>query len=83
MMCSLEENSGVYEGTCVRKGAVLGAGVILTRSTPVYDLVNGCTITASAEQPLQIPEGAVVVTWFQKNKRLFCRRKWIGLSMLR
>jgi 2,3,4,5-tetrahydropyridine-2-carboxylate N-succinyltransferase len=54
-------NSGVYEGTIVRKGAVLAAGVILTRGTPVFDLVNGEILRASGELPLIIPENAVVV----------------------
>ncbi|MGB6692180.1 MAG: 2,3,4,5-tetrahydropyridine-2,6-dicarboxylate N-succinyltransferase [Terracidiphilus sp.] len=54
-------NSGVYEGTIVRKGAVLAAGVILTRGTPVFDLVSGQILRASAEQPLIVPENAVVV----------------------
>jgi 2,3,4,5-tetrahydropyridine-2-carboxylate N-succinyltransferase len=54
-------NCGVYEGTVVRKGAVLGAGVVLTRGTPVYDLVNERVYRGTAEQPLEIPEGAVVV----------------------
>lgn len=54
-------NCGVYEGTVVRRRAVLGAGVILTRSTPVYDLVRGVIHSASDEQPLVIPEEAVVV----------------------
>src|SRR5664280_1712538 len=54
-------NCGVYEGTIVRKGAVLAAGTILTRGTPVFDLVNGTTLRASAELPLIIPENAVVV----------------------
>jgi 2,3,4,5-tetrahydropyridine-2-carboxylate N-succinyltransferase len=54
-------NCGIYEGTLVRARAVLGAGTILTRSTPVYDLVHGEVLRASAEYPLQIPEGAVVV----------------------
>ncbi len=54
-------NCGVYEGTIVRKGAVLAAGTILTRGTPVFDLVNGNVIRAAAETPLIIPEGAVVV----------------------
>ena len=34
-------NTGVYEGTIVRRRAVLAAGTILTRGTPVYDVVNG------------------------------------------
>jgi 2,3,4,5-tetrahydropyridine-2-carboxylate N-succinyltransferase len=54
-------NCGVYEGTIVRKGAVLAPGTILTRGTPVFDLVNGTILRASGELPLIIPENAVVV----------------------
>jgi 2,3,4,5-tetrahydropyridine-2-carboxylate N-succinyltransferase len=54
-------NCGVYEGTVVREGAVLGAGVILTRGTPVYDLVNETIHRGSADRPLEIPPNAVVV----------------------
>jgi 2,3,4,5-tetrahydropyridine-2-carboxylate N-succinyltransferase len=54
-------NCGVYEGTVVRARAVLGAGVILTRSTPLYDLVRGEVYRASEEKPLEVPENAVVV----------------------
>src|SRR5690606_24046469 len=54
-------NCGVYEGTVVRARAVLGAGVVLTRATPVYDLVRETVHRASANAPLEIPEGAVVV----------------------
>lgn len=54
-------NCGVYEGTVVRRKAVLGAGVILTRGTPVYDLVKETVHRATPDQPLIIPEGAVVV----------------------
>jgi 2,3,4,5-tetrahydropyridine-2-carboxylate N-succinyltransferase len=54
-------NTGVYEGTIVRRGAVLAAGTILTRGTPVYDVVNATILKATAETPLIIPEGAVVV----------------------
>ena len=54
-------NCGVYEGTLVRARAVLGAGTILTRSTPLYDLVRGEVYRATAESPLEVPEGAVVV----------------------
>ena len=55
-------NTGVYEGTIVRKRAVLAAGTVLTRGTPVYDLVRGEVYKATAETPLIIPEGAVVVS---------------------
>ncbi len=54
-------NCGVYEGTVVHARAVLGAGVILTRSTPLYDLVRGEIYRASEEKPLEVPEDAVVV----------------------
>jgi 2,3,4,5-tetrahydropyridine-2,6-dicarboxylate N-succinyltransferase len=54
-------NCGVYEGTVVRAGAVLGAGVILTRSTPVYDLVHERVYRGTAGEPLEVPAGAVVV----------------------
>lgn len=54
-------NCGVYEGTVVRRRTVLGTGVILNRSTPVYDLVRGVVHAATEETPLTVPEGAVVV----------------------
>ena len=54
-------NCGVYEGTIVRARAVLGAGVVLTRGTPVYDLVRETVYRAAGGRPLEIPEGAVVV----------------------
>lgn len=54
-------NCGVYEGTIVRTGAVLAAGTILTRGTPVFDLVRGEILRATEEMPLIIPKSAVVV----------------------
>ena len=54
-------NCGVYEGTLVRRGAVLAAGVTLTRGTPVYDIVQGLVLRAEGDRPLVIPAGAVVV----------------------
>jgi 2,3,4,5-tetrahydropyridine-2-carboxylate N-succinyltransferase len=54
-------NCGVYEGTVVKRRAVLGSGTILTRSTPVYDIVRGEVYNGTDEEPLVIPEEAVVV----------------------
>ncbi|HEX3438609.1 MAG TPA: DapH/DapD/GlmU-related protein, partial [Pseudacidobacterium sp.] len=54
-------NCGIYEGTIVRNRAVLAAGTVLTRGTPVYDVVNGAVLRADGDMPLIIPEGAVVV----------------------
>jgi len=52
-------NCGVYEGTIVRARAVLAAGVVLTRGTPVFDLVRERVYRGDATRPLEIPEGAV------------------------
>jgi 2,3,4,5-tetrahydropyridine-2-carboxylate N-succinyltransferase len=52
---------GLYEGVLVRRRAVLGAGVILTGSTRVFDLVEEREFVGSVEAPLEIPAGAVVV----------------------
>jgi 2,3,4,5-tetrahydropyridine-2,6-dicarboxylate N-succinyltransferase len=54
-------NCGVYEGTIVKRRAVLAAGTVLTASTPLYDLANDRIIEPVAGQPLIVPEGAVVV----------------------
>src|SRR5205085_1359282 len=53
-------NCGVYESTLVRSRAVLGAGTILTRSTPLYDLVRSQIYRASADKPLEVPANAAV-----------------------
>jgi 2,3,4,5-tetrahydropyridine-2-carboxylate N-succinyltransferase len=76
-------NCGVYEGTIVRKGAVLAAGTILTRGTPVFDLVNGEVLRAHGETPLIIPENAVVVPGSRavgKGKGHALSQEW-GLSL--
>jgi len=54
-------NCGVYEGTVVRERAVLAAGVVLTRGTPVFDLVHERVYRAEGGRPLDIPPAAVVV----------------------
>jgi 2,3,4,5-tetrahydropyridine-2-carboxylate N-succinyltransferase len=59
--CLVGGNTGVYEGTIVRSRAVLAAGTVLTRGTPVYDLPNNRILKATPEMPLVIPSGAVVV----------------------
>ena len=72
-------NCGVYEGTIVKRGAVLGTGTILNRSTPVYDLASGNVLMASDDQPLIIPEKAVVVAGSRAITR--GRGKEWGLSL--
>jgi 2,3,4,5-tetrahydropyridine-2-carboxylate N-succinyltransferase len=70
---------GVYEGTIVRERAVLAAGTILTGSTPVYDLAREKIYQRTAEAPLEIPAGAVVVPG-SRNVRSETGRAW-GLSL--
>ena len=59
--CLIGGNTGVYEGVIVREKVVLASGVILTRSTPVFDLVKGEVLKSTPEKSLEIPAGAVVV----------------------
>ncbi|MBA2621397.1 MAG: 2,3,4,5-tetrahydropyridine-2,6-dicarboxylate N-succinyltransferase [Acidobacteria bacterium] len=59
--CLIGGNTGVYEGVIVREKCVLASGVILTRSTPVFDLVKNTIYKSDSEKPLEIPAGAVVV----------------------
>jgi 2,3,4,5-tetrahydropyridine-2-carboxylate N-succinyltransferase len=54
-------NCGVYEGTIVKRRAVLGTGTIVNRSTPVFDLVRNTIYKATGTEPLVIPEGALLV----------------------
>jgi 2,3,4,5-tetrahydropyridine-2,6-dicarboxylate N-succinyltransferase len=72
-------NCGVYEGTVVKRRAVLGTGTILNRSTPVYDLVRGEVYTATDDEPLVIPEEAVVVAG-SRNVASCKGREW-GISL--
>ena len=60
--CLIGGNCGIYEGTVVKRRAVLGTGTILNRSTPVYDLVRNTIHRATDDAPLVIPEGAVVIS---------------------
>ena len=54
-------NTGIYEGAVIKTRAVIAAGVVLTGSTPIYDLPRGTIIKPAEGQPLVVPEGAVVV----------------------
>lgn len=73
-------NCGIYEGTIIRRRAVIGAGVILTSSTKVFDIVNEKVLTATAEHPLEIPEGAVVVPGTRPANGTFAKAN--GLSIM-
>jgi 2,3,4,5-tetrahydropyridine-2-carboxylate N-succinyltransferase len=72
-------NTGIYEGAVVKARAVIGAGTVLTGSTPVYDLPNGTVIRPEPGQPLVVPEGAVVVPG-ARAVSVGAGREW-GLSL--
>jgi 2,3,4,5-tetrahydropyridine-2-carboxylate N-succinyltransferase len=73
-------NCGVYEGTVVRERAVIGAGVVLTRSTPVFDLVREEIYRATPDTPLEIPRGAVVVPGARQVSGTWGRRQNLSLA---
>ena len=72
-------NVGVYEGTIVRRRAVLGAGVVLTRGTPVFDLVKETVHRAHDGAPLEIPEDAVVVGGSRAVSSSWAREQGVAL----
>ena len=69
----------MHEGILIRKGAVLAAGTILTRYTPVYDVVNEVVLRAEADKPLAIPRGAVVVPGSRPAKGELASREGLAL----
>ena len=71
---------GVYEGTRICRGAVLAPGVILTRATPVFDLVRETVHRASADAPLVLPECAVVVPGARPARGEFSRKHGLHLQ---
>jgi 2,3,4,5-tetrahydropyridine-2,6-dicarboxylate N-succinyltransferase len=66
--------AGCFEGVVVRSRAVLAAGVVLTASTIVYDLVNGRELKG------EIPEGAVVVPGSRPAKGAFAEERGLSLA---
>jgi len=73
-------NCGIYEGTIVRTRAVIGAGVVLTGSTPVYDTVRGQIYRRTAERPLEIPYGAVVIPGSRPMKGTFAEQHQLSVT---
>jgi 2,3,4,5-tetrahydropyridine-2-carboxylate N-succinyltransferase len=73
-------NCGIYEGTVVRRRAVIGAGVVLTRGTPVYDLERETVHRAEKGKALVIPENAVVVPGARQAKGKWAQEQGISLQ---
>lgn len=73
---------GLFEGVQVGKGAVIGAGSVITASTPVFDLVRQQVYRASDEEPLRIPEGAVVIPGSRPARGEFAREHGLHMAAL-
>jgi 2,3,4,5-tetrahydropyridine-2-carboxylate N-succinyltransferase len=73
-------NCGIYEGTVVRARAVIGAGVVLTASTPVYDLVRGQIYRRTPDHPLEIPFGAVVIPGARPMRGAFAEQHGLHVA---
>ena len=71
--------TGLFEGVIVKRGAVIGAGVMLTRATPVYDLVHERILRAEGDLPLIVPENAVVVAGSRPSNALFAQQHGVHL----
>jgi 2,3,4,5-tetrahydropyridine-2-carboxylate N-succinyltransferase len=72
-------NCGIFEGTIVKQSAVIAAGVILTGSTPVYDLINENIYRKTKDTPLIIPEGAVVVPGTRAASAPFAQKHQVSV----
>ena len=75
-------NTGLYEGVHVREGAVIGAGCVLTASTPVFDMVEEEVYRATQKKPLTIPPGAVVIPGTRPARGVFAERHGLHMAAL-
>lgn len=73
-------NCGVYEGVMIESRAVLGSGVVLNASTPVYDVVNSRILRSTTDEPLTIPSGAVVVAGARSLQSEFAQEYGLSIS---
>ncbi len=78
--CLVGGLAALLEGVLVRERAVIGAGVVLTGSTPVYDLVHERELRGTAELPLEIPAGAVVVPGTRPVAKPWGRERGLGVA---
>lgn len=70
----------LLEGVLVQAGAVIGAGVILTGTSSLYDLVAERILVGTVDEPLVVPAGAVVVPGSRPARGAFAEDHGLGLS---
>jgi 2,3,4,5-tetrahydropyridine-2-carboxylate N-succinyltransferase len=73
-------NAGIFEGTIIRRGAVLGAGVVITGSTPVYDCVRQRILRREDGSALEIPPGAVVVPGSRPVETAWAKERGLAVA---
>jgi len=78
--CFVGGNSGIYEGVLIRENAVISSGVVITASTPIYDIVNEKVITKNEFGVLEIPSNAVVVPGSRPIKTDFATLNNLSIS---
>lgn len=73
--------SALLDGVLVQAGAVVGAGVILTGTSRLYDLVRGRVLEGTAERPLVVPAAGVVVPGTRALSGAFAGEHGLGASV--
>ncbi len=73
--------SSLLEGVLVGRGAVIGAGVVLTATSRLYDLVRERVLAGTADAPLAVPAGAVVVPGTRAVSGAFAAAHGLGASV--
>ena len=73
--------SALLEGVLVSRGAVIGAGVTLTGTSRLYDLVRERVHQGTSGSPLVVPRGAVVVPGARALSDAFAREHGLTASV--
>jgi 2,3,4,5-tetrahydropyridine-2,6-dicarboxylate N-succinyltransferase len=73
--------SALLEGVLVGRGAVIGAGVTLTGTSRLFDLVREAILVGTAESPLVIPPGAVVIPGSRALDGAFAERHGLAAAV--
>jgi len=72
--------AALLEGVLVQRRAVISAGVILTGTSHLYDLVREQVLVGTLGEPLVVPAGAVVVPGVRQVAGAFAQANGLALS---
>jgi 2,3,4,5-tetrahydropyridine-2-carboxylate N-succinyltransferase len=71
----------LLDGVLVGRRAVIGAGVVLTGTSRLYDLVRDRVIAGTGEAPLVVPADAVVVPGTRALHGPFAREHGLSVNV--